>query len=137
MDQRRARTEPNLLWLLRLLVVLHALIALAQAAFAGSFLDGDGSALNLHQLTGTSVITSVSLLQVIVAAVCWRRGQEPAWFPLASLVLFLAEMVQIGLGFTDQLSIHVPLGTAIFGVSLVLAFSSLRHVETRSATPGA
>lgn len=121
----------NVMWVLRLLVLLHALIALAQAVFAGSFMDGQASALNLHQLTGTSVITTVSLLQVIVAVVCWRRGQLPAWFPAASLLLFFAEMAQIGLGFTDQLTLHVPLGAAIFGVALVLAFAVLRHVEGR------
>ncbi len=122
----------NLLWLLRLIVVVHALVALAQAAFAGGFLDGGPTALNLHQMTGTSVITTISLLQVIVAVACWRRGLQAAWFAVTSLVLFLAEMAQIGLGFTNRMALHVPLGTAIFGVALVLAFASLRHFELKS-----
>ena len=137
MEEPRTPRTANLLWLLRLLVLFHTVIAFAQAAFAGSFLDGEGSALNLHQLTGTSVITSVSLLQVIVAVVCWRRAQQPAWFAVASFLLFLGEMIQIGLGFTDQLTLHVPLGAAIFGVSLVMALSILRHAETGRAAPGA
>lgn len=127
----------NLLWAVRLLVLVHAAIALAQAAFAGSFMEGQGTALNLHQVTGTSIITTVSLLQVIVAAVCWRRGQLPPWFAGVSLLLFLAEMTQIGLGFTDQLALHVPLGAAIFGIALVLAFASLRHFDAKGAPGGA
>lgn len=127
------RTSGHLLLGLRALVLLHAVVALAQAVFAGSFLEGQGSALNLHQLTGTSIITTVSLLQVIVAGLAWRRGLLPAWFALVSLLLFLAEMAQIGLGFTDQLALHVPLGSLIFGTALVLAFAAMRHLEGRGA----
>ncbi len=133
MDTQTPRVT-NLLWLLRLIVVVHALVALAQAAFAGGFLDGGSGALNLHQLTGTSVITTISLLQVIVAVACWRRGQQAAWFAATSFSLFVAEMIQIGLGFTDRLALHVPLGTAIFGVALVLVFASLRHFETKGVS---
>lgn len=128
------RNAGQLLLGLRALVLLHALVALAQAVFAGSFLEGQGSALNLHQLTGTSIITTVSLLQVIVAGLAWRRRLLPAWFAVASLLLFFAEMAQIGLGFTDQLALHVPLGSVIFGTALVLAFAVLRHVEGRGVS---
>lgn len=117
----------NLVWLLRIIVFVHCLVVLAQAGSAGSFLDGQASALRLHQITGTSVITAISLLQVIVAVICWRRHQQSAWFALASFGLFTAEMIQIGLGFTDQLWLHVPVGVSIFGVSLVLLVASVRH----------
>lgn len=117
----------NLIWLLRFLVLLHTLIVLAQAASAGTFLDGEPSALRLHQLTGTSVITVVSVLQLIVAVICWRRQQRAAWFALAAAGLFVADMIQIGLGFTDRLALHVPVGVAIFGVSLTLLFASVKH----------
>ncbi|HVL50504.1 MAG TPA: hypothetical protein VM754_03240 [Actinomycetota bacterium] len=133
--QKGTPKATNLLWLLRLIAVVHALVALAQAVFAGGLLEGSAGALNLHQITGTSIITSISLLQVIVAVICWKRGQHAAWFAAASAGLFLAEAVQIGLGFNDQLTLHVPLGTAIFGVALVLAFASLRHFEVKGA-PG-
>jgi hypothetical protein len=126
------RSAGHLLLGLRALVLLHVVVALAQAVFAGSFLEGEGSALNLHQVTGTSIITTVSLLQVIVAGLAWRRRLLPAWFALMSLLLFLAEMAQIGLGFTDQLALHVPLGSVIFGTALVLAFAALRHFEAKS-----
>lgn len=125
----------SLVWLLRIIIVLHCVIVLAQSAFAGNFLDGQASALRLHQLTGTSVITAISLLQVIVAAICWRRHQQTFWFALSSLVLFGAEMIQIGLGFTGQLPLHVPLGVAIFGVSLVLLFASLRKFDAGNEAP--
>lgn len=117
----------NLMWLLRLLVAVHTVALLFQAVSAGNFLDGSASAMSLHQMTGTSVITTISVLQVVVAAVCWRRRHVSPWFPLTSFALFAGEMAQIGLGFTDQLSLHVPVGVAAFGVSLVLLFASLKH----------
>jgi hypothetical protein len=118
----------NLLWVLRLLMVVHVLIALAQSVSAGAFLDADGgSALRLHQLTGTSVITTVSVLQAVVAILCWRRHQHSAWLALGSAGLFVAEMAQIGLGFTDQLALHVPLGASILAAAVTLLFASLKH----------
>jgi Na+/proline symporter len=117
----------NLLWVLRLLMAVHVLIALAQAVFAGTFLDGDSSALRMHQLTGTSVIVAISVLQVVVAVLCWRRHQHSAWLALGSAGLFVAEVAQIGLGFTDQLALHVPLGASILAAAVTLLFASLKH----------
>jgi hypothetical protein len=117
----------NMVWVLRLLVLVHTVVLFFQAVFAGNFLDGSDSALGMHQLTGTSVITTISVLQVVVAVLCWRRRQVSAWFAVTSFGLFVAEMAQIGLGFTDQLSLHVPLGAAALAVSLVLLLASLKH----------
>lgn len=124
---RQPAEVTNLLWVLRLLMAVHVLVALAQAVFAGTFLDGDGSALQLHQLTGTSVIVAVSVLQVVVAVLCWRRHQHSAWLALGSAGLFAAEVAQIGLGFTDQLALHVPLGACILAAAVTLLFAALKH----------
>lgn len=121
----------GMVWVLRLLVLVHTVVLFFQAVFAGNFLDGSDSALGLHQLTGTSVITTISVLQVVVAVLCWRRHQISAWFAVTSFGLFAGEMAQIGLGFTDQLSLHVPLGAAALAVSLVLLLASLRHHDLR------
>lgn len=117
----------NLIWMLRLMTFLHVLVAMAQAVTAGSLIEGNSSALNIHQLTGTSVITTVAVLQVVLAVVCWRRQQIAMWFPAASVALFFAEMAQIGLGFADQIALHVPLGSLIVGVATVLLFASFKH----------
>ncbi|HYN98247.1 MAG TPA: hypothetical protein VEU28_01080 [Actinomycetota bacterium] len=127
----------NLLWVLRLLIGVHVVIALAQALFAGSFLDGEGSALRMHQLTGTTVIVAISVLQVIVAVLCWRRHQHSAWLALGSAGLFAAEVAQIGLGFTDHLTLHVPLGAGILAAAVVLLFASLKHYGPPSGRRGA
>lgn len=127
----------NLLWVLRLLIGVHVVIALAQALFAGSFLDGEGSALRMHQLTGTTVIVAISVLQVIVAVLCWRRHQHSAWLALGSVGLFAAEVAQIGLGFTDHLTLHVPLGASILAAAVVLLFASLKHYGPPSGRRGA
>lgn len=126
----------NLLWVLRLLIAVHVLIALAQAVFAGTFLDGDSSALRLHQLTGTSVIIAISVLQVVVAVLCWRRHQHSPWLALGSAGLFAAEVAQIGLGFTDMLALHVPLGAIILAAAVTLLFASLKHFGPPSGRRG-
>ncbi|CAN5806354.1 hypothetical protein BH23ACT12_BH23ACT12_16030 [soil metagenome] len=119
----------NLLWILRLLMAVHVLIALAQAVSAGTFLDGETSALRMHQLTGTSVISAISLLQVIVGVLCWRRHQHSVWLALGSAGLFAAEVAQIGLGFTDRMALHVPLGASILAAAVTLLFASLKHFD--------
>jgi hypothetical protein len=126
----------NLLWVLRLLMAVHVLLALAQAVFAGTYLDGDGGALRLHQLTGTSVIIAISVLQVVVAVLCWRRHQHSAWLALGSAGLFVAEVAQIGLGFTDMLALHVPLGACILAAAVTLLFASLKHFGPPSGRRG-
>ncbi len=135
-----ARRQPevtNLLWVLRLLMAVHVLLALAQAVFAGAFLEAEGgSALRLHQLTGTSVIIAISVLQVVVGVLCWRRHQHSAWLALGSAGLFAAEVAQIGLGFTDQLALHVPLGASILAAAVTLLFASLKHYGPPSGRRG-
>lgn len=132
----RQSEVPNLLWVLRLLMAVHVLIALAQAVSAGTFLDGDAGALRLHQLTGTSVITAISVLQVVVGVLCWRRHQHSAWLAVGSAGLFVSEMAQIGLGFTDQLALHVPLGASILAAAVTLLFASLKHFGPPSGRRG-
>lgn len=119
--------------LLRVVVVSHVVLVLAQAVFAGNFLGGSADALGLHRFNGTAVIMSVALVQCILAVLAWRKKIQPPSFALGSIVLYVAEGAQIGFGFNRMLGLHVPLGTAIFGVALVLALMTFRHV---SALPG-
>lgn len=89
-------------------------------------MEGRARFLAYHQFTGTTIIMAVSVAQSIVAAISWRRHLQPAGFMIASIGLFLAESVQIGLGFQGQLALHVTLGVAIFGAALVLLHASMR-----------
>lgn len=104
----------------RVVVAVHALLVFAQAALAGNFLVGNAEALRLHEVNGTEILMPVTLVQLVLAILVWRPGRGPAWPALATLLLFVAQILQISYGFGNRLALHVPLGVAIFGLSLTL-----------------
>jgi hypothetical protein len=110
---------------LRAVVLVHAAMVLAQAAFAGRFLAGDAAGLRAHE-TNAGLIELVALLQLVLAVAVWRPGRGPGWPAVASLALLLAEGFQIGMGYEGRLAVHVPLGVAIFGLLVASAVGSWR-----------
>lgn len=88
-----------------------AILAVAQAAFAGGFLGGQYNALALHS-AGAKVTTVLSVVQVVVLVIVSRRG-GPRWpIAVATLVtvLFVAEFASGELRLT---ALHVPLGVML------------------------
>lgn len=122
-------------WLLRVVVVVHVLLVLAQAAFAGNFLGGSADALGLHRLAGTIAILPLALVQCILAVLAWRKKLQPPSFAIGSILLFIAQGAQIGIGFSGQMGLHVPLGTLIFGVSLVLGLMTFHRMTPLPEAP--
>jgi hypothetical protein len=110
---------------LRVVVLVHAALVLAQAAFAGRWLAGDAAGLRAHE-TNAGLIELVALVQLGLAVAVWRPGRGPGWPALASLALLLAEGFQIGMGYEGRLALHVPLGVAIFGLTVALALGAWR-----------
>jgi hypothetical protein len=110
---------------LRVVVLLHAALVLAQAAFAGQFLGGDGAWVRVHE-ANAGIIYMVGLVQLVLAILVWRPGRGPGWPALASLVLLLAEQLQMGFGYARILALHVPLGVAIFGLTVAMAVGTRR-----------
>lgn len=108
---------------------LHAALLLLQGVFAGNFMAGDNAAMQIHQVLGTQVLYPVAIGQAILGGVLWRRKELSVTYPLLSVVVVLAEGAQIGLGFTEQVAIHVPLGVALFGATTVLLMMSYRRPE--------
>ena len=114
---------------LRAIVLLHAALVLTQAALAGQFLAGHGAWLRVHE-TNAGIIQLVGLVQLVVAVLLWRPGRGPGWPALASLALLVAEELQIGFGYARVLALHVPLGVAIFGLTVALLVGTGRLVRT-------
>lgn len=102
-----------------IVVAVHALLVFAQAALAGNFPVGNAEALRPHEVNGTEILMPVTLVQLVLAVLVWRPGRGPAW-PAVATLLFVAQILQIGYGFGGRLAVHVSLGVAIFGLSLVL-----------------
>jgi hypothetical protein len=105
-----ARALHVVLWLLAVLVF-------AQAVFAGLFLDGNASWRDWYATNGMLLLPLLALVEVVLAVLVWRPGGGPGWIALASVGLLLAIFIQIGMGQTSQLAVHVPLGVAILGLT--------------------
>jgi heme A synthase len=103
-------------WLLRLWVTVETLDAFLQPVFAGRFLSGDFTMLTVHRTNGTYAgVLSVSL--VVVAIVAWRVSRVPGRIVLGMVVLGPLAALQIFLGFSRTLGVHVPLGVAMIALS--------------------
>jgi hypothetical protein len=107
-------------WLvLRVVTVLTTLSAFTQAVLAGGVVAGRIEALPLHSTNG--LLLALGTLVLLVALVlAWRPGGGPAWTLLAGLLLTFATVVQLGLGFSRALAVHVPLGTTVIIAQVML-----------------
>ncbi|ORB73723.1 hypothetical protein [Mycobacterium scrofulaceum] len=110
-----------------------ALLAVAQAAFAGSFLGGRYDALMLHSV-GAKVTTVLSVVQVVALVAVSRTG-GPRW-PVAAgalvTVLFVAEFASGELRLTG---LHVPLGVLLIAGIFRLTASVWRLPLTEPDRP--
>lgn len=86
------------------------MLVFAQAIFAGLFLDGNDAWRDWHATNGMLLLPLLALVEVVLAVLVWRPGGGPGWIALASVGLLLAIVIQIGMGQTSQLAVHVPLG---------------------------
>jgi len=126
----RSGTARALHVVLRLLAVL----VFAQAVFAGLFLDGNAAWRDWHATNGMLLLPLLALVEVVLAVLVWRPGGGPGWIALASVGLLLAIVIQIGMGQTSQLAVHVPLGVAILGLTGAL-LGRTRNLARASTDP--
>jgi uncharacterized membrane protein (UPF0182 family) len=116
----RTRRPRISLWTLRFLLTGHLLAVLAQPVYAGRYLTGDVDAMQVHGLVGSLLaLVAMALVAGALAYVVAARGR--LWLLPATVLLFLAEGFQIGMGYSRQLHLHVPLGVAIVVTAVLLA----------------
>jgi putative Ca2+/H+ antiporter (TMEM165/GDT1 family) len=110
-------------WLLRVVTALATLSAFIQAVLAGGIVAGRIEALPLHSANGL-LLAMVNVVLLVALVLAWRPGGGPVWTLFAGLLLAVATMVQLGLGFSPSLAVHVPLGTTvIFAVLMLLVWA--------------
>jgi hypothetical protein len=117
-----ARRPRISLWTLRLLLTGHLVAVLAQPVLAGRYLTGDVDAMAAHGLLGSLLaLFAMILIAAALAYVVAARGQ--LWLLPVTVLLFLAQGFQIGMGYARELHLHVPLGVAIVvGAVLLVAW---------------
>lgn len=120
---------------LRVAIALQTLSLFFQAVTAGMLLSSSHGAA-LHD-AGSRVMYGASMVYVLAAILAWRPGGgAPRPILYASGFLVLAS-VQVVLGIAHMPSLHVPLGTLMFGLSVLALGQALstrlsKHSGTRS-----
>jgi hypothetical protein len=105
---------------LRTTAGIHALAICLQPVFAGVYLDGSPAGVRMHEPIGLA-LAFLGLAQLLLATIWWRTGGR--WTaPAASLLIMAGEVVQIAMGYSRQLAIHVPLGIALVAATVAFAF---------------
>jgi len=102
---------------LRIVMTVHVLTVLVQAAFAGMLIGGNHQAANLHELTA-KILVPLAFFQMVLAIALRVEACCPLWVPVASGALLAAEIVEFSAGHFHNVALHVPLGVAIFGGAL-------------------
>ncbi|MEV5888896.1 hypothetical protein [Nonomuraea fuscirosea] len=108
----------------KVVTALSTLSVLVQAVTAGQLLSG--GAAGAHGM-GATAVHALALAQLVVAMLLWRPARGPGWPALVSLVVLLLGFVQSMLGGSGAVAAHVPLGMALFGLSVWLLVWALRR----------
>jgi hypothetical protein len=118
---------------LRIVLVLHACLVVAQPILAGYFLSGEVDAIDIHGPIG-STLWMISMIQFAVAILYWRPGGGRLWPAGVTVLLFFAEFLQLIFGYAQNFAVHVPLGTAIVVGVVTLTVWSFRPSARRGRT---
>lgn len=102
----------------RVVAALVATLILVQGALAGSHLTGAPGALGVHEMIGTVVISTLALIMILLGAMALTISR---WLPVLAVTGFVGIWVQLMLGFSDRVEVHIPLGIALFGLYLGIA----------------
>lgn len=103
---------------LRWIAAVHSLAALIQPMLAGIYLSGEVDAIQMHELNG-SIVGVLGIAQLIAAIVFRWKGKGRGWPLHATLVILLAEIVQINLGYLALVAVHLPLGVSIISMQIL------------------
>ncbi|SDP62251.1 hypothetical protein SAMN04489867_3179 [Pedococcus dokdonensis] len=107
--------------LLQAILVVHAIAVVTQPLMAGLYLSGDVDAMNnVHSPIGSS-LWLISVIQLAIALLYWGFGGGQIYPAGATVVLFVAEFLQMFLGQARLMKMHLPLGVTI--VTSVFVFT--------------
>lgn len=102
---------------LHIAIALQTLTVFVQAVSAGLLLATSYGE-TVHGV-GARVMYGASMLYVLAAVLAWKPGggsPRPVWYASGFLVL---ASVQVVLGIAHVPAVHVPLGVAMFGLSVL------------------
>lgn len=119
-------------WPFRLVVSAATVLLIGQPIYAGEFLSGTFGALHTHRENATAAGIAVIVAALAAIPIRWP-GRGPLWPVAASVGLFGLIAVQIVLGFTRLLTVHIPLGVAIIVLAVLLTIWAWRSPRPEEA----
>ena len=126
--------SPVFVVFLRIVTTLFAATLLWQPISAGSFVSGQPGMMTWHAV-GASLAMFLTLPMMLAGLLLLVGGGT--WWPLpVSVLLLVLVIAQMAFGGTRLLAVHLPLGTALFGVGMAFAWWSWtkRPAERRWGT---
>lgn len=130
MERGRSGVRVAALRVLRGTVVLAALLAVVQPVLAGGFLQGHYPLLQAHEIAAMILATAV-LLSLAAAVAAWRPGGAPGAIARDQAIALVVIALQMMLGFSRELIIHVPLGVGV----VILVLKNARAAWTLPLRP--
>ena len=103
-------------WLLRVAGVVFAVAVLGQAVLAGMFVTGDIGMLTIHGLNAI-VVVAAALLYAVAGFMLVRKDRTARRLIAVGLGAFVVAFVQIAVGGSQVLVVHIPLGVAMFAMA--------------------
>ncbi len=103
---------------LRGTIALQTLVVFLAPVTAGLLLTTTPNGHVLHSASAYTVWV-VAVVQVVAAVLAWRPGGGSPRSVLYAVVFLVLVTAQVVLGIAHVTTVHVPLGVALFGVSLM------------------
>ncbi|SHM92392.1 hypothetical protein [Actinacidiphila paucisporea] len=102
-----------MLLVFRVTAVVHTLAFFMQPVLAGMFLSGQDSAIAMHRANAT-IVTTICLALTVLAFLAWRRQLIRRRLLAMLAAILLLEYVEMSLGGSHILLVHIPLGVGLF-----------------------
>ena len=118
---------------LRILSTVLLAFAVAQAGFGSGYLDGTRALLVAHEINAFAVLALCLLATVL--GWTYRRAGAPGWTFVLPLVLVVAAVGQMALGFAGVLGAHVFLGVLVLCTVTAYCSYSYRLPPTPRPAP--
>lgn len=122
------------LWLLRASTLLITIAILIQPVLAGSYMNGNIGAISLHSANAILIVTLALMVELPISVAYWLAGGR-AWPVLASFALFMLVSLQLAMGYSRELAIHVPLGVSLAVLSVLFAIWTCRPAAADPRRP--
>ena len=122
-------------WILRVLILITAVLLALQPVSIGEYLSGRYNMLGMHSAVATGAMAAAFFL--VLAAIGYTLLGGRVWVMVASIALLFAVVLQLGMGYSRTLAVHIPLGVAIVGGAIVLAVFCCTPAFSRFRTPRA